>query len=309
MRSAIPKIPENWKPEEQKGLHNTFTYSYFPYDQVRSALQKAIRRGNPEEASQWFAEGFLSNRECRTNIWNGLLTIALKDVGLADIGAIYRIIRLSKDRDNLSAGIIGAQYLAKAEKTRLNDWALHVYKEFNDPEYCKKLEASDILKQKLKNAINTGNIYHSLWYLKALFYTSEKVTGKYKNSQIKIWEAFQELKPGNKYIQELYELSMSTNWRWSERGRLIHVHILHLLIYNRAPSINLKVEIKEIDTSSYIERKNLLGVPDYAINKHTEAGRTLGRGIQHFLTEGAILCDESEFYKTQSMEYLKMLQF
>jgi hypothetical protein len=308
MRSALPIIPENWDPTAQKGL-KVYTYSYFPYDQVRSALQKAIRRSQVEEASQWFAEGFLTNSECRTNIWNGLLTIALEDIGLAHISAIYNIIQLAKDKDNLLAGITGAQYLAKCEKTRLNDWALHLYPEFNDCKYVENLEPPEVLKQKLILAITTKNTYHSLWYLKALFYTPVKVTGKYKNAQILIWESFLELKLGNKYILELYGLSMSPNWRWSERGRLIHVHILHLLIYDVVPKINLKLEITDIDTSAYYAHQNLVGIPDYAIDKHTKAGRELNRGISHFMKEGAILVGECEKYKAQSEQYLSLCKF
>lgn len=305
MRSQIPKIPDNWKPEEQKGLH-VYTYSYYPYDQVRSALQKAIRRGEVEEASQWFAEGFLTNTECRTNIWNALFTIALEDIGLANINAIIYMLQLFKDRDNLSAGIAGAKYLATSKKTRLNDWALHIFQEFGDFKTVDNLETPDILAQKLKSAISEKNLYVALWYIKALFYTAQKVTGKYKNAQIKIWEVFFEIKESNKYITMLYEFSMSTNWRWGERGRLIHAHILHLLIYDCVPRNILKLSIPQIDITPYVQRKNLVGIPDYAIDKHTEAGRNLGRGIVHFLKEGAILVNECEVYKEQSAEYLKL---
>ncbi len=35
-------------------------------------------------------------------------------------------------------------------------------------------------------------------------------------------------------------------------------------------------------------------IPDKAYDKHTQAGRNMGRGIKHFLKEGAVLANESE---------------
>jgi hypothetical protein len=302
----IPKIPDNWKSEEQKGLQ-VYTYSYYPYDQVRSALQKAIRRGD-ETTLLWFAEGYLTNNECKTNIWNGLLTIALEDVGLADVNAIYHIIQCMKI-GTLSAGLAGTKYLVGTQKIRLNDIALHIYPEFNNTKYCQSLEDPQTLKQKLITSIKEKNIYHGLWYLKALFYTPEKVTGKYKNAQILIWDTFQGLAPDNKYVLALYELSMSTNWRWSPKGRLIHTHVFHLFIYDKVPNKLLNLKFEDIDVQPYLKREMLKAIPDYAIDKHTKAGRELGREIEHFMKEGSILHNEAEIYKVQSAEYLRLCKF
>ena len=41
-----------------------------------------------------------------------------------------------------------------------------------------------------------------------------------------------------------------------------------------------------------IEGGKLLKIPDYALDKHTVRGRTIGRGFEHFLKEGAKLENE-----------------
>jgi len=35
-------------------------------------------------------------------------------------------------------------------------------------------------------------------------------------------------------------------------------------------------------------------IPDHALDKHTRRGKAMGRGMQHFLTEGAVLSPESD---------------
>lgn len=305
-RSPLPKIPENWDPTVQTGL-KVKTYSYFEYDEVSSALNKAIRRGQDYESLQFSIEGFLTNSHCKTNIWNRCLTIALEDVGIANVDAISIIYNLSKI-GNILALATSAVYISRSKKSRLDDWALHI--KFSE-EYSS--ESPEILKSKLSENLKNRDLYRSIYYINSLFYTTQKVTGKYKNAQIKIWEVFLEMYPKNKYIQMLYELSMSQNWRWSGKGRLIHAHILHLIYYQKVPD-NVVVIEPEVKLTELVEgfknRTNpLLGIPDYALDKHTAKGRSLGRDIKHFLEDGALLINEAEEYKEQSLKYLQMCRF
>src|SRR5437764_296941 len=97
LRYPVPKIPENWDPNTQTGL-KVKTYSYFEYDEVSSALNKAIRRSQDYEALQFAIEGYLTNDHCKTNIWNRLLTVSLEDVGLADPNAVSIVYNLKNKR-------------------------------------------------------------------------------------------------------------------------------------------------------------------------------------------------------------------
>jgi hypothetical protein len=50
----------------------------------------------------------------------------------------------------------------------------------------------------------------------------------------------------------------------------------------------------------------VLAVPDYALDKHTIRGRSLGRGVQHWREEGCVLAPESEVedsYEDHAYEY------
>jgi hypothetical protein len=63
-------------------------------------------------------------------------------------------------------------------KTKLNDSALHI-------KFSEKLllfEDLNILKSGLSESIKNKDLYKSLYYLNCLFYSSYKVSGKYKNS-------------------------------------------------------------------------------------------------------------------------------
>ena len=37
-----------------------------------------------------------------------------------------------------------------------------------------------------------------------------------------------------------------------------------------------------------------LEVPDYALDQHTERGRLMGRGLQHFYDEGAVVAPDGQ---------------
>ena len=313
LRYELPNVPTNWDQEltEQKGLQ-VKTYSYFEYDEVKSALQKSIRRGNEMEAIQWCLEGFLTNDICRTNVWNRLIVISMEDVGLADINAVTVVYKLSQDKDNIQSIITAVLYLARSLKTRVNDWAIHMYCEFNNQEYNKNLEPPETLKVYLIQNLKKKDLFKSLWYIKALCHTPEKVTGKYKNAQIYILETFDELYPKNKYIATLYELAMSKNFRWNEKSRLIHTQICHMVIYDLIPkdivsTIEPDQKLQQLADDHKL-RKNLLGMPDYAVDKHTLRGRQMGKNIKDFMESGGVLINEDQKWKELSKMYLSMCE-
>ena len=100
-------------------------------DEVISALQKEIRRGQVEEAAYWAYEMILS--ELESKLWSRLATIAAEDVGLADPQAVVVVATLREAyfgfpagrTDRFLYGLMGAAYLAAAPKDRMVDELYH----------------------------------------------------------------------------------------------------------------------------------------------------------------------------------------
>jgi MgsA-like AAA+ ATPase family protein/SWIM zinc finger len=102
-----------------------WSYSHERPDQVRSALQKAIRRGETDDALHWLVEMILSGQEWWA--WRTLLVITSEDVGPAwpegpaVIGALYSNWRTTSE---WLMAVHATVLLCRAPKSRLVDDAL-----------------------------------------------------------------------------------------------------------------------------------------------------------------------------------------
>jgi replication-associated recombination protein RarA len=109
----------------------------FPADQVISALQKEIRRGNTENAALLAYEMMVTSPELEDFLWQRLVTISVEDVGFGDIQApvlIYTLYQM-RCKFSLSSGerkvfaIQGVRYLCDCPKDRSSDemynWLKH----------------------------------------------------------------------------------------------------------------------------------------------------------------------------------------
>ncbi len=324
-RDPLPEIPPGWDSTSQKG-YPVKTYSGFQSDEVSSAFQKAVRRGNEVEAIQWALELFWTNLSQRTHIWNRSLTVAVEDIGVSDPYLILKVwsLRQNYEDDPVAIATV-ASLLATTKKSRVNDWACLLYPEVTQPEVALSLGTPLELKTKLKFALDQRDLDKALLYSKALFYTPTPIAGAYSKAQWYVWEALLEMTHDHPYVTILKEIGSSPNWRWTDKNRLLHTHIIHLWLTRRLGDASLP-ESKEASVSntagevkvypivtltSVVEkfrlRQGLVGIPDYAVDKHTQRGRNMHRGLDHFISEGALLSNEDSEWKGLSEAYLKLI--
>jgi replication-associated recombination protein RarA len=118
MQSVFSKNGESTSSQTQKGYY---------FDELLSALQKDIRRGNEYEAVYWGVELDSFNPKA---LWNRLRIIASEDIGIANPNATLIIDVLEKqyddfkerDKDDYRLFLIHAiLYLARSPKSRLVD--------------------------------------------------------------------------------------------------------------------------------------------------------------------------------------------
>jgi len=90
------EIMANYQSEDL--WSRTTTLHGYPADEVRSALQKSIRRGCIEEAALAAYELFISSKEAEDMLWRRLEIIAAEDVGFGLIEAPALIEALHAQR-------------------------------------------------------------------------------------------------------------------------------------------------------------------------------------------------------------------
>jgi len=111
----------------------------YAIDELRSVLQKSIRRGLLEEAVLAGYEMYASGPECEEMLWRRLEIIATEDVGLGLVGgpAIIESLyqqqkRMANDEDRWMYAVHAIRLLATAKKDRttmeLGSWAKEVLK-------------------------------------------------------------------------------------------------------------------------------------------------------------------------------------
>ncbi len=107
----------------------TETASGYFADEVISALQKEIRRGNHDEAAFWAYEMMVSGEEFEEKMWERLLVSSIEDVGIAN-PSLVSIVKDAHDTyymmpkgsgDRYMRGIFAAVVLAQSPKDRYVD--------------------------------------------------------------------------------------------------------------------------------------------------------------------------------------------
>jgi replication-associated recombination protein RarA len=113
------------------------TYHGLPADQVISALQKEIRRGNTENAVLLAYEMTLTSPAMEDYLWQRLLVISVEDIGFGEpdapvmLHALYQIVR-TFDRtvgERKLFAVHAVRYLCRCQKDRSSDemvnWVKH----------------------------------------------------------------------------------------------------------------------------------------------------------------------------------------
>ncbi len=108
-----------------------------PADQVISALQKEIRRGNTENAALIAYEMATTSEQLEAYLWKRLLVISVEDIGFGDLDApvrteaLYRMVNTFEpaDGERLLLAIHAVRYLCACNKDRSSDemviWIKH----------------------------------------------------------------------------------------------------------------------------------------------------------------------------------------
>lgn len=312
-RYELPIIPADWDTvaNPQAGL-NGYTYSRFAADEARSAAQKAVRRGYRDEAVQWFLELFWTGTASRTNIWNRALVMALEDVGLGAPEILPQIWSLfTTARDDPVALATAAVLLAEAPKCRVNDWLMMITVSLRDPAVANAVVEREggleELARKFRAAFAGRDTSLAVFYSKTMFCTTLKLSGRGNKLHQQIWDIMGETVSGP-YFETLREIYNSKNWkpnsgnsRGSNKARLLICHCIEMWMYAEFPT-SVEPIVPDRSLAPLVERFRVrdptlvVGIPDYAVDKHTRRGKRQGQGAAQFFQVGSVLNNRDPNY-------------
>ncbi len=105
------------------------THHGFPADQVISAIQKEIRRGNTENAVLLAHEMVMTSPELEEYLWHRLMVISVEDIGFGQpdapilINSLYQMLRTFNEGapDRELFAVHAVRYLSSCRKDRSSD--------------------------------------------------------------------------------------------------------------------------------------------------------------------------------------------
>lgn len=316
-RYELPSVPSGWNAKDKIGIFCN-TYSCFRPDETKSALQKSIRRGKTTEAYQWALEMFKSNPHLVSNCWNRLLIICVEDIGPANPSLVLQVYELmTSGKLNYNHLLHAVKLMARSEKTRVNDWALHISRNLT----TKTPEGPffgyiSLLRNTFMNDFNTS-LYCIVRLLKWPMVDKEKESSQ--GAIERIWKFVFE--PKNKFMRMLETLTLKYVKKYTkdhpfpEFSILLTMHAFHIywhlgqIKYIKMDPITDAERIKYMQINNdHTNRTNLIGMPDYALDKHTHRGAAMGRDIIHFLMCGGVLRRESIFFKPLDDAYVDLVK-
>ena len=302
-------------------MYTTTTRQKLGYFEIRSAIQKAIRRCELEDTLYCAAEMDLAG--LGNAVFINFLMICYEDVGPAEpqlIVEVYKeylkwksILKIkglgtSKSFNSQRAQrcIMRASYMmATSKKSRVIDYAMHNFEKryIGYPDVTIS-EAFDLFEQALKKR----ELELTLDTLDTL---TRKIVDKHGRKITpfkKIWKAIIE-SGGPTDILKIMEKSFSVVIKKCLRFPLIHACFLVIqddytirkidcLTTKRAKRYSIKYYAKDFSHDV---------MKDYVYDKHTIKGKQMGRGTQHFIKVGAKVKNLGypEMYKDKFIENRK----
>lgn len=308
------------------------TYSGYPLDEIKSGLQKYIRRGMTEEALQCAIEMWrmaeVGGKSAQSNMYNRLAIIAAEDVGLADTDLVMHVIdhvinrvhtNIDRSPERLCALV---QKLVEAKKTRLMShlWRTFAVKEGKECARSHKLVVDDdqievegldryFLPSDSKELIPLAKMFHLRlsernylcigWAAKYIDLSKGckvKARRRRTNPVIILWEMMREFLP-----DPCVDILSKAYFTLSEKRPPLMMAISWILFHSDPIYRNIEDELtKNTDiwkSSEYLavllEGKYKLTLHDYVIDTHTKRGSLMGRNRKNFVQEGASIENEN----------------
>lgn len=292
------------------GTNVVFTRKNHPVDEVMSALQKAIRRGQVQEAIYWALEYHAYYHKA---IWTGrFLTYLHEDIGLASpatalyVDALRQYALALPDAGKGETGQTPVAYaamaMARAPKSRRAvSCHLLVYEDDFSSQYEVNIKSLQEVENVLGWCLMHGDELESVYWASIM---ETEFRGKTPGYQ-QVWNLLEVCAIAGQTIHSTVlayvQMCKRHYMEFVVAGKPENLCLINAaLAVARAPRETfsfktLNPEVEGID--DYIKLVNSneyrIDVPDEALDKHTVRGKNMKRGIVHFQEVGARLENEA----------------
>ncbi len=306
------------------------SFNCLKIDVLKSALQKYIRRNEPEKAVWCMVEldlfGFVAGgTRIRSNLIHRLLVIYLEDVGMGDIGLISRENIVGNDLLMHSTDISRYSYMINSVKAMSTSPHSRMFNHYNAlcrkpwmiPDNLSLLQKFKVVgreKRKMSTTELEAEFERCLMKKDTLaFFWVNKITRNEDISYNKraVTRLFTKIlntycfdvknsKGDNPAYTTTEYLNIYRIYRELsnlKEGYLTWFFLISLILGKENPVVlHHKSNLREVENWKEYYYRNLNGerfeIDSYAIDKHTASGRKLGMGKKDFVTEGSYVTDE-----------------
>jgi hypothetical protein len=296
-------------------MPNRRLIDHYASDEVRSALQKSIRRGLLTESVYW---GYiLFQKEGMLNAWEFIIKVCLSDIGPAETAAIMAVLQL-RQIENLDAFASACALLATLPKSLVNLFGAALYPEFEkSPRACAQVARPEVASIMLRQVLKHGDIGLAIYYTEILLYTEQKTADGRPGYDL-VWNVFYKAIASSDYRDRDYVLKylavLKDACGTTANVKLAQYALLQMIHLWCSKPGNIPVEDVFYDVQSEVKQfldeiqktsESIFEIPDYALDMTTERGTRMGRRTIHYLTEALVLDLEDPEWKELTYKYLR----
>lgn len=324
--------------EFEKNTNTSFrqetSYNGYNAGELKSWLQKAIRRNKPEEAAWSAVELYtLPKQSVVTNLFNRLRIIAMEDIGVANPEAVSCVEKIlssletEKEKPKLPVKADGvlkiaklAAYLARSKHLRLcSDYkavfmtpeirpqlmkifpTIYTKEHIVTLDFVAKTDDVKVLGKKMVEMLREKN--DCSFYIMAKILDLETLPFKTMRSQKPAYYILALIEKLAKDLEVTFSPEIDILTKWLKGGIInskidynLPLYYAMLMILKRDEMVKpgFKCAKDPIEVTNFIPNVKIPKVPEYALDKHTAAGIRAGKTAIDFANEGAFVENEDE---------------
>jgi len=333
-------MPKNFNiPSDEEFAENTVTtfrqetsYNGYNVGELKSWLQKSIRRGNLDDAAWAAVELYtLPKQGVVTNLFNRLRIISMEDIGVANPEAVKCTEKVLSSLETIKGkpllpvkaeGVMKiamlAVYLAKSKHLRLcSDYkAVFMTPDIRPglmklfPEIYTKSHLDSLSFESDDAKVLGGKMVKMLeqkddcaFYLMAKILDLENLPFKTMKSQKPSYYILELVGKLAEKLKVTFSPEVEILSKWLKGGIInskidynlpLYYAMIMVLKRDDMSDPNLKCNKISVEIKNFLPIKKIPKVPDYALDKHTAAGKKAGKTALNFVKEGALVENEDE---------------
>ena len=337
--SKTVSLPLDIEEKTSVTFRNEQSYNGYNTSDLKSWLQKAVRRNHPDEAVWAAVEMYtLPKQSIVTNLFNRIRIIAMEDIGVANpllvklADEVLENLSTKEGKPKLPVDYEGVKkiadlvsYMARSKHLRLASDYKAVYMTphlrstlakmypnlYNSHSKCLDIKETDAKKlgEIMTNLLIEKN--DCAFYIMSSILDLKKLPFKTYRSNIPTYYVLSLIENVGERLKVKFSPTVDILVKWLKGGIInskidynLPLYYAMLMILKRdeikVPDINMEnVEIK-----NFSDNRTILKIPSYVLDKHTATGRREGKTALDFAVEGAHV--ENEDMELINFEYRKI---